>query len=302
MSTYSHPGISFDQGKFDPMRIMAVTHTLTEHPLLQLPKLVALCGRLEKVRYHDDQANAGTNFTTAPQTNAAKRSALETISDIENAKAWLALHNIQMDEEYRGLVDEVLDSVRSRVEAKDPGMHARAGWIFVTSPNAVTPYHMDHEHNFILQIRGTKTVHVFPPLDRGIVTERSLELFHHDWSRELVVYDKTFESRASVLELRPGMGGYMPQTSPHWVQNGPEVSVTISFTYHTRAVRERELLHKGNYKLRKWGLAPRPVGQSRSIDAAKLRLFSAMEVGARMRRRLGGKQLQDPRKLAYAVG
>lgn len=294
------PVIAFDPEAFDPLAIAPVRHALADHPLLQLPKLVELCARLGRVRYHDDQAAPGTNFTTAPQTNAVGRSALETIADIEHARAWLALHNVQEDPEYRGLVDEVLDGVRPLVEPKDPGMHARAGWIFVTSPGAVTPYHMDHEHNFILQIRGTKTLHVFPPLDREIVTDRCLELFHHDWSRELVVYDPAFESRASVFELMPGMGGYMPQTSPHWVQNGPEVSVTVSFTYHTRAVRDRELLHKANFKLRRFGMQPRPVGESRLRDALVLASFRALEQGARFGRRLRGQAAPDLRSLPYA--
>ena len=32
----------------------------------------------------------------------------------------------------------------------------REAFIFISSPNTVTPYHMDPEYNFLLQIRGTK--------------------------------------------------------------------------------------------------------------------------------------------------
>jgi hypothetical protein len=299
---YQDPGIAFDLSSFDPMRIMPVRHALQEHPLLQLPQLIELCARLGRVRYHDDRARAGTDFSSAPQTHPVHRPAVDIISDIENAHAWLALHNIQEDAQYRVLVNEVLDSVRPMIEAKDPGMHARAGWVFVTSPHAVTPYHMDHEHNFFLQIRGSKTAHVFPPTDRGIVSERCLELFHHEWSRELVTYDEAFERRATVFELTPGMGGYLPQTAPHWVKNGPEVSITVSFTYHTEAMRARELLHKANYKLRKLGLQPSPVGQSALRDALKLKTFRALEKCGGWSRSLRGQPAPDLRKLAYAPG
>ena len=37
--------------------------------------------------------------------------------------------------------------------------------IFVSSPGAVTPFHMDHEHNFILQIRGNKKLYTWDPMD-----------------------------------------------------------------------------------------------------------------------------------------
>src|SRR3954462_14057529 len=102
---------------------------------------------------------------------------------------------------------------------------------------------MDHEHNFILQIRGGKPLHVWEPLDRQVVTEESLELFHATGSRDKGVYQEAFEARAHAFEVEPGMGGYMPTTSPHWVKNGSGVSVTASFTYYTRAQYRRKKLH-----------------------------------------------------------
>jgi hypothetical protein len=275
---YRSPGIAFDPNRFDPMQIMPVRHELMEHPLLTLPSLVELAKRLEPrglVRRHAGSALPDTDFKDAPELLPTRLAALDTIQNIEQADAWMALHNIQEDPIYRGLVDEVLDSVRPEVEKKDPGMCHRAGWIFVTSPNAVTPYHMDHEHNFILQILGKKTLHVFDPLDRQIVTERSLELFHSKHSRELVRYDEAFERTARVFELEPGMGGYMPTTAPHWVKNGDGVSITVSFTYYTRSTLRRKLLHKGNYALRKLGLNPHPVGESDFRDDVKALAYRA---------------------------
>src|SRR5215813_3710147 len=76
------------------------------------------------------------------------------------------------------LIDHPLLQIRPIVERRDPGMCYRAGWIFVSSPNAVTPFHMDHEHNFIMQIRGTKRLYTWEPFDRETVSERGQELFH----------------------------------------------------------------------------------------------------------------------------
>jgi len=269
-------GIQFDEAQFDPYRVMPVAHTWSDHPLLQLGALVDLARRLEasgSIRSHDGQVNAGTNFATAPEQHPARLSPVQTIEQIEKAGAWMALHHVQQDGLYRKLVDDILDEVRPRVEKKDPGMFGRAGWIFVTSPNAVTPYHMDHEHNFILQCIGNKTLHVWNPLDRDVVTERSLELFHGKLSRELVVYKEEHQPRAYTFALEPGMGGYMPSTSPHWVKNGDGVSVTISCTYYTKEIRRRKLLHRGNQKLRELGLTPTPVGQNVLRDGMKQAFF-----------------------------
>ena len=60
----------------------------------------------------------------------------------------------------------------------------RAGWIFVTSPGAVTPFHMDDEHNFILQIAGRKRLYVWDPQDRSVVSDLGQELFHARHSRD----------------------------------------------------------------------------------------------------------------------
>jgi hypothetical protein len=292
------PLIEFGAGAFDPMKVMAVRHRLAEHPLLQLPKLVELAGRLAErgaVRYHAGHVQPGTDFIKAPELFPVNRPAGEIVANIEKAQAWMGLHNIQQDDEYRRLVDEVLDDVRPRVEAVDPGMHHRAGWIFVSSPGAITPFHLDHEHNFILQIRGKKLLHVWEPLDRLTVPERALELFHANSSRELVRYDEECERRAHVFRLEPGVGGYMPTNAPHWVKNDDNVSITVSFTYYTEATRRRALLYVGNNYLRKMGLAPSAVGQSLLRDETKFRVLRAARELRRMEKRLRGGQIPPAR-------
>jgi len=280
-------GIKFEASAFEPRRVMGVTHGLAGHPLLQLSSIVELGERLAKrgaVRAHNASANPGTSFMDAPGTHPTKLSIEETLRRIESAEAWLSLMDVELDPLYRGLVNDVLDDVRPIIERVDPGMHDLAGWIFVTSPRAITPYHMDHENNFILQMRGQKSVHVWDPLDREVVTERSLELFHGKWSRELVIYREEFQSRAYTFDAKPGMGAYMPQTAPHWVKNGDDVSITMSFTYYTRATQERRLLYRGNQRLRELGLDPQPIGQSPARDAVALAALRGLERAKRLAR------------------
>jgi hypothetical protein len=295
MGNYTGPHIEFDRDAFDPMRVVAVRHQLMDHPLLELDKLVALGRRLaasNSVRWHSDDAKADSSFHHAPDVHKAKWSAEETLSRIEDAKAWCSLLNIQQDPEYRGLVDEILDDVRPAVDRVDPGMCFRAGWIFVTSPLAITPFHIDHEHNFILQVRGSKTLHVWDPLDRGIVPEDALELFHGVSSREKVRFTQDLEQRAYKFDLQPGTGGYMPTTAPHWVQNGPGVSITVSATYYTRATNRRKLLYRCNHLLRRRGLSPAPIG-SAARDSAKLAAFNVARGINHTLQRLRGRHSEN---------
>ncbi|HUQ04041.1 MAG TPA: cupin-like domain-containing protein [Kofleriaceae bacterium] len=295
------PRVELDSA-FDPWKIQAVTHRLGDHPLLQIEALVQLGKRLAErrlVRTHSADATAGTSFADAPHLHPNQKSAEETLAGIANARAWMSLLNVQADTIYRGLVDEVLDEVRPQIDAKDPGMCYRAGWIFVSSPGAVTPFHIDHEHNVILQILGTKRLYTWDPFDRVVVSERAQELFHDAHSREQVTWSEEFRKRARVFELGPGMGGYMPSTTPHMVENGPGPSITVSFTYYTDSTRRRELLYRGNARLRRLGLAPRPVGTSPVRDRAVAAALEGITTAKSAVRRALGKSVRDS-GVAYA--
>lgn len=291
----SAPHIHVDTAKFEPWKIQALTHSLANHPLLQIDALVELGKRQQQrnlVRTHSADAEAGTSFADAPSLHPNQQGAATTLADIANARAWMSLLNVQADPIYRAFIDEVLDGVKPVTEVRDPGMCYRAGWIFVSSPNTITPFHMDHEHNFIMQIRGTKRLYTWDPFDRTVVSERAQELFHDKHSRELVTWSEDWRARARVLDLVPGQGGYMPSTTPHMVENGPEPSITISFTYYTDSTRRRELLYRGNAGLRRLGIDPKPVGSSGTRDRAKIAVLSGFTSAKNLVRRAMGKSIR----------
>jgi hypothetical protein len=289
--------IHVEPATFDPWRIQAVRHSLMEHPLLKLESIAELGKRREaqgKVRTHNDQATAATPFNEAPKLHPNQKLASLTLSEIEHAKAWMSLLDIQTDPVYRQLVDEVLDDVRPVVEAKDRGMGYRAGWIFVTSPNAITPFHMDQEHNFIMQVMGRKRLYVWDPFDREAVSHEGLEKFHTVHSRDLVRFSEALRSRARVFDLEPGMGGYMPSTSPHMVENGDNPSVTVSFTYYTDSTRRRELLYRANHKIRSLGMKPSPIGASAARDTVVHAGMRSYVEAKNVVKRLLGRQVISP--------
>jgi len=288
--------IHIDPATFDPWKIQSLTHGLADHPLLQIGALVELGKRQQErrlVRTHAADATAGTSFADAPNLHPNPKDAATTLEDIAQARAWMSLLDVQADPTYRRLIDEILEEVRPIVDQRDPGMCYRAGWIFVSSPNAVTPFHIDHEHNFILQIRGTKRLYTWDPFDRVVVSERAQELFHDAHSRELVTWREDWRPRARVFELEPGLGGYMPSTTPHMVENGPEPSITISFTYYTDATRRRELIYRGNAGLRRLGLEPTPVGTSPDRDRVKHAVLAGYTAARNRVRRALGRSVRE---------
>lgn len=296
-------GIEVDWSGFAPWQVQPVRHRLMSHPLLQMDALVELGKRLEQrrsVRTHSSEVTAGTPFNHAPGMHPNRAGAASTLGDIAHAHAWMSLLNVQGDPLYRTLVDGVLDALAPQLAQRDPGMGYRAGWIFVTSPHTVTPFHYDKEHNFILQLRGRKTLYVWDKQDTEAASEASRDLFHATHSRDRLAWRESLRERAHVFQLEPGMGAYMPSTSPHLVETGDEPSLTMSFTYYTDATRRDALLHRAHERLRRWGVEPPPVGRSGALDATLLAGFRSAGMLRRWRARVTGGYLPPSDRLAYA--
>lgn len=257
-----------------------VRHRLSDHPLFALPRLVELARTLpaKQVEY-----NAGSVPVTLDPARTPRNglSAEETVRRIEECSSWLVLKNVEAHAEYRDLLQRCLAEVGLASPGLTRGMRDYEAFIFVSSPGAVTPYHMDPEENFLLQIRGRKAMHVF---DRSVLSDREVEHFFNGGHRNLAYRDE-YAGRSSAFALTPGQGVHVPVISPHWVQNGPEVSISFSITFRTAASVRTAQVHRFNAALRRWGLRPAPAGKSRLRDGVKQLLF---RTGARAARMLAG--------------
>ncbi|MDH8045780.1 hypothetical protein QIG18_27645, partial [Klebsiella pneumoniae] len=75
----------------------------------------------------------------------------------QTAGAWMVLKRIEKTPEYRQLLEDALTSVaraRGFKSIEDAGFSQIEGFLFVSSPNSTTPFHMDAEDNFFVQIHG----------------------------------------------------------------------------------------------------------------------------------------------------
>jgi hypothetical protein len=129
------------------------------------------------------------------------------------------------------------------------------GFIFVSSPNAVTPLHFDPEYNILCQIRGSKTMHVFSAEDEEMASPVFVENYHSGGPRNLP-WKEEFEERGRSFLLAPGDALYVPVTAPHWVRNGPEVSISFSITWRSRWSFHEADARAFNKRLRGLGINP----------------------------------------------
>src|SRR3546814_11533769 len=96
---------------------------------------------------------------------------------------------------------------------------------------------MDPEHNILLQIEGEKTMTVFPPGEETLVPAHQSECFHRGGHRNLQ-WDDGFLAKGEAVRLMPGEALLVPVKAPHFVQNGPAVSISFSRSEERRVGRE----------------------------------------------------------------
>ncbi|HTO96538.1 MAG TPA: hypothetical protein VMK66_05785 [Myxococcales bacterium] len=257
-------------------------HSLAGHPLFALPRLLELARELPEpfVEYNAGALPVGVRPEDTPRTGLSPE---ETVRRIAECGSWMVLKRVEQDPEYGALLDGCLDSIAEQAGGALPRMLRREGFIFLSSPGAVTPFHLDPEHNFLLQIRGGKTVSMWDREDRFVLPESELETFYARFVHRNLPWRDVFQTTAWVVPLRPGQGLHFPVAVPHWVQNGPEVSVSFSITFRSGVSEGRELLYRANAKLRTLGLSPRAPGQSIVLDSTKRAAFAAL---ARLKRSL----------------
>lgn len=246
-------------------RPFLIGHRLDDHPLFELDRLLKLAQTLPEQHI---EYNAGTLPVNQDQAWTPRNglSPEETIQRIRDCKSWLVLKWVEHDPAYRALLEACLDEVRPHSEPLAPGMRQPQAFIFITSPGSVTPYHMDPEHNFLLQIRGNKLVRQFDGLDPTILSHEELERFYAERVRNMTLREEN-RDRCWTYDLQPGQGLHFPVTFPHWVQNGDDVSISFSITFRTPDLDRRRMIYTYNHHLRKWGLTPRPIGESPCDDA-----------------------------------
>jgi hypothetical protein len=280
--------VHMDPASFRDDRPLKFLHSLREHPLVKLSSLVELARRRPQSRvrvYNAASVTAGERLEGVADKFGGGRTLDEMIGDIEQNKTYLFIQNVETDSIYGPFVRELLEEVRVALRAQDRKMVCGWGWVFISAPNTVTPYHRDHEQTCLMQITGTKTLSVFPADDREVCSEDENEFFHSQQSLQKTVYKESLQPHAKTFDLKPGDGLYMPFSAPHWVQNGPETSISFSVTYATEDTVALERTYKMNALLRKVGLKPKPVGGSNARDAVKQQAWRLVRQARRLLKR-----------------
>jgi hypothetical protein len=274
-----------DAARFSTHRVCAIRHDFQDHPLMQLPALAELAKGLihtKQCRFITPGATQASTFDHGDRP-ADGRDIDEVFRRIEEPGSWIALYNVETDPKYNGFLQEVADCVRPLVEREQPDMFKVCGFIFVSAPPSVTPFHIDRENNFWLQMKGRKTMNVWDPGDRTVVSGKDVDEFIVYASLDNVRLKDGYVERSHAFDVGVGDGVYFPSTAPHmtktvpgWEKPGDGVSVSIGIVFYTDYTRRHAYVHAWNLFLRQFGLSPSHPGERAWVDAIKHPLGRAL--------------------------
>jgi hypothetical protein len=244
------------------------SHTLHQSPYFTYPALLDLANRVQARpnRFHieENDTTPGKGWSVRQPSKSLE----DNLRDIADTHSFVMLKRVHEEPEYGQMLKECTDEL-SDLAKIDMRKHYRDGLmtILITSPHRVTPYHIDSEANLLMQIHGSKAVYIFDGNDREILPATELERF---WTGDIkaATYREQLQDRAWRFDLAPGLGVQNPVIFPHWVQNGPEVSISLSINYK-RVTDNTADAFRINSRMRKVGLRPKEPGQAHLVDHTK---------------------------------
>lgn len=278
MSIFSEGDLDRLRGYY-PEQPGKLSHGLTGHKLLTLESLVELGKRLPRacVEYNAGDLPYGVDPDEVSHTGLSVE---DTIRGIEECNSWMVLKHVDQDPAYMALLEEALGELAPVIEPVSGEMVTKVGFIFVSSPGAVTPFHLDPEHNVLLQIRGRKTMMIVPG-DENVVPPEKHEAYHVGGHRN-VPWQEDYEARGHKFELEPGDAVHVPLMWPHWVKNGPEPSISFSITWKSHWIYEEADARGLNHILRSAGLEPSSPAPFPRRNAGKAYAYRAIRKAKRV--------------------
>lgn len=256
-----------------PETARKLVHRLTAHPLLELDAIAALAERLPDSAIEYNLGDQPLGIDAKPPRPALAVG--EVIRNVARTNTWAVLQKVQQDAIYARFMDSLLDELRAVIEPVTGPMLMPQGFIFVTSPGGVVPFHFDPEHNILMQVRGSKTFTCFPAGDPTLASDQAHEQFHADGTYTLG-WDEAYHPRGTAFDLHPGEALYVPVKAPHFVRNGPDPSVSFSITWRSAWSFEEADARAFNTVLRRIGLTPERTGrwpQRNRVKAAGWRIY-----------------------------
>ncbi len=269
------------RGQFNDKAFL-FTHNLAGNPLFDLPRLTKLAEFLIKkegascVRWKNASSPVDAKWDQLPPSEQLANVS-DAIQNLDKSGSWVVLYRVQNDPEYSAILEQALDDIEEMIgHPLRPEITWKDSYIFMGSPHAITPYHIDHETAFLMQVHGNRMAYLWDQKDRSVITEEELENYYMG-DLGAGTYREENQSKAHEFAMDAGKGVHHPVLAPHYYKNGDDYSVAIGVHLCLREVDQRGRAYQVNSCLRKLGLKPTPVGIDPSKDNTKIRAMSLLD-------------------------
>ena len=260
----------------DAREPMQFPHALPEHPLLSLDAIATLAEELGEGSVSAELADKPVVTAEDESTVALDIATIaQQIRELDSTSSWFNLLNIQNVPRYRALVDDIVDNVAISSGIEPTSLSRRTGFIFASSPGAVTSAHFDIEQSLCMQLKGHRKLGMGRFADAD---DREREIRRY-WSGVFGRMDAMPE-QTHDFALAPGVGVFIPPYTPHWITNGAESSLSLTVTFFNRSNTDEAGVQAFNHQARRIGLNPPPFGQRPATDRAKattMRAYGAVK-------------------------
>lgn len=295
MSTANQPLICFEESiATDQLDRAGFTfrHKLLGHPSLSLENLGRVLPTLPKnqVMFSKTSLANGDDFETTFRSRPRGHSIEETIETIRTSASYIMVQAPEVDPSFADLHKQLKADVETLMRRRGIGGEAMSAklYLFIASPNAVTPFHIDRYSTILMQFSGNKTVTVFPQWDDRVVSAPNREAYV-DYEHTQLPWSKDIDSLGHAFSFSPGDSLHIPFVAGHHVKNGSDdVSISMSIIFNTEeSMMWRRAIcfnHHMRKRLAMLGMQPFPVGATAWRDQARSGMY---RVGEKMLRVLG---------------
>jgi hypothetical protein len=254
-----------------------IKNSLVGHPLFEDNRLKRLLRTLPR-----DQVEIRAVQLLGGEDGGYRRGELlkgadpvDTFERLAEKPTWILLHQSWIhDPEYAELMRQYVRDLSETIAGVDDDASDLGCWLFLSSGKCVVHFHADPDQSFLNQIRGSKTVFVYPT---KMLPESTVERLVYTGNQGVVTYEPEYEAAMfPPVPLAPGETVFLPLFAPHRVINDGGVSVSINVGFHTRESRRRRSVHLVNLEMRRLGLRPAPFNLRPALDSVKQRMSLAI--------------------------
>ena len=265
------------------------SHQLVDHPALSLENLAEAIPQLpaDQVFHSNGRLALADNLDRAHREHSPEQGLQDALQRLRNVDAYIMVRKPETHASFQPLFRMLEAEVSRLVRAtgQDGDLGDAKLYLFIASPNSVTPFHIDRYSTLLMQVRGSKEVVVYPPWDDRVVSDEHTENYFAGIGRP--PWRPEAEPLGQRFNFEPGQALHIPFAAGHHVRNGSDdISISLSIIFNS--ARSQQLIQalRLNHQLRrlasKVGLQPGRVALDGSGVALKSGFWAAGRAVSRL--------------------